>query len=508
MSLPHVPTMSGGTAQPHQGGGAAASEQALRPATASAAADVALRAHARLGDLILTAAIVAFCVFAVGLGWHFGTPGLAAGGAALMIALAAAGLLLARGTLASRLLIATSLMGTTALQIQLAGGLAEFHFGVFVSLALLLIYRDWRVLIYAAGLVAVHHLAFDRLQALGFPVFCLAEPSIGMVLLHASYVVVQTALEVIIAVDMRRDTLQGAELRLLVKAMERGDRLHVNQSGMAVYTPAARLLQAALGRVHAALLQVQAAASSMGSASGEIASGNQDLSVRTEQTASNLQSAASALEQLASAVNQSADTAVQANELAHGASGSASRGGAVVEQVIGSMQQITESSRRIADIIGVIDGIAFQTNILALNAAVEAARAGEQGRGFAVVASEVRSLAQRSAQAAKEIKSLIGASVESVESGAGLAQQAGAAMSEIVAGIQRVNALMGEIASAAQEQRDGIGQVNGSVSQLDQMTQQNAALVEQSAAAAASMRDQAQRLAQAVAVFDLEVVAR
>ncbi|MBI5334296.1 MAG: chemotaxis protein [Burkholderiales bacterium] len=470
---------------------------------ARGAAEATLRSHAGLGDLILAAAIVAFSLFAVGMGWHFGTPGLAAGGALLMIALAG-GALLMRGTLLSRLLIATSLVGTTALQIQLAGGLVEFHFGVFVSLALLLVYRDWRVLVYAAALVAVHHLAFDRLQALDFPVFCLSEPSIGMVLLHASYVVVQTALEVIIAVDMRRDTLQGAELRMLVQAMERDGQLHVDQSALPVRTPAARMLQAALGKVHAALLQVQATASSMGSASSEIASGNQDLSVRTEQTASNLQAAASALEQLASAVNQSADTAVQANELAHGASGSASRGGTVVEQVIGSMQQITESSRRIADIIGVIDGIAFQTNILALNAAVEAARAGEQGRGFAVVASEVRSLAQRSAQAAKEIKSLIGASVENVESGAGLAQQAGAAMSEIVAGIQRVNALMGEIATASKEQRDGIGQVNRSVSQLDQMTQQNAALVEESAAAAASMRDQAQRLAQAVAVFHLD----
>jgi methyl-accepting chemotaxis protein len=477
-------------------------------ASAGDAAQSALIAQARLGDLLLTAAICVFSVFSVAVGWYFGSTGLAIGGALLMMGLAVGAWVLARGTLLSRLVIATALVGVTALQIQLAAGVIEFHFGVFVSLALLLIYRDWRVLVYAAGLIAVHHLAFDRLQALGFPVYCLSEPSIVMVLLHASYVVVQTALEVIIAVQMRRDTVQGAELRMLVKNMDRGGQLHLDQSELKVETPAAQSLQGALAKVHAALVQVQGTVSSMSMASSEIATGNHDLSVRTEQTASNLQAAASALEQLAGTVKQSADTATEANELAHGAAAAASRGGQVVEQVIGSMQQITESSRRIADIIGVIDGIAFQTNILALNAAVEAARAGEQGRGFAVVASEVRSLAQRSAQAAKEIKSLIGASVESVESGSSLAQQAGSAMSEIVSGIERVNTLMGEIAAATRDQRDGIGQVNRSVGQLDQMTQQNAALVEQSAAAAASMRDQAQGLAQAVAVFDLSGAAR
>jgi methyl-accepting chemotaxis protein len=238
-------------------------------------------------------------------------------------------------------------------------------------------------------------------------------------------------------------------------------------------------------------------------ASEEIATGNHDLSVRTEQTASNLQQTASSMEQLTATVKQSADSARQANQLAASAAQVAQRGGQVVNQVVTTMDDINASSRKIADIISVIDGIAFQTNILALNAAVEAARAGEQGRGFAVVASEVRSLAGRSAEAAKEIKLLINTSVQKVDGGSTLVAQAGQTMTEIVGSVQRVTDIMGEITAAASEQSDGIAQVNGAIGQLDQMTQQNAALVEQSAAAASSMKDQAQRLAQVVASFKL-----
>ena len=235
--------------------------------------------------------------------------------------------------------------------------------------------------------------------------------------------------------------------------------------------------------------------------SSEIAQGNGDLSARTEQTASNLQETAASMEQMNSTVKNNADTARRAAQLASNASEAAATGGAAVGQVVGTMDDITAASKRIADIIGVIDGIAFQTNILALNAAVEAARAGEQGRGFAVVAGEVRSLAQRSAEAAKEIKGLIGASVEKVEGGARQVDEAGRAMNVIVEQVQRVNALIGEISNATQEQSSGIGQVNVAVSQLDQMTQQNAALVEQSAGAAESLKVLAGRLAESVDVF-------
>ena len=257
------------------------------------------------------------------------------------------------------------------------------------------------------------------------------------------------------------------------------------------------------GQLRSVVGEVRTGVDALTVASVEIANGNQDLSSRTEQTASNLQQTAASMEQLTSTVNQSADTARQANQLAGTAAQAATRGGDVVAQVVSSMQQITESSRKISDIIGVIDGIAFQTNILALNAAVEAARAGEQGRGFAVVAGEVRSLAGRSAEAAKEIKTLINASVENVESGSQQVADAGAAMSEIVSSVRRVTDLIGEITASSDEQRSGISQVNTAVGQLDQMTQQNAALVEESAAAAASLRDQAQRLTEVVAVFNL-----
>ena len=254
------------------------------------------------------------------------------------------------------------------------------------------------------------------------------------------------------------------------------------------------------------VLRVRQSTDSISTASNEIALGNLDLSGRTEQTASNLQQTAASMEQLTGTVNQTAASANTANGLAMSASQAAEKGGAVVAQVVQTMDDINASSKKIADIIGVIDGIAFQTNILALNAAVEAARAGEQGRGFAVVAGEVRSLAQRSAEAAKEIKNLIGASVARVESGAQLVGEAGTAMTTIVASVRNVAAIISEITSAAAEQSSGIGQVNGAVSELDKMTQQNAALVEESAAAAESLKEQAQRLSEVVQVFRLEAV--
>ena len=258
-----------------------------------------------------------------------------------------------------------------------------------------------------------------------------------------------------------------------------------------------------LERIVDVIATVRTSADTVSVAAAQISAGNADLSVRTEQQASSLEETASSLEELTSAVRQNTDNARQANTLAVSASDVARKGGAVVAQVVGTMGSINESAKKIADIIGVIDGIAFQTNILALNAAVEAARAGEQGRGFAVVASEVRSLAQRSASAAKEIKTLIGASVEQVNAGSKLVAEAGSTMNDIVASVQRVSDIITEITAASSEQSVGIDEINRAIGQMDAVTQQTAALVEEAAAAAESMQNQAHRLAEVVSVFKL-----
>ena len=261
------------------------------------------------------------------------------------------------------------------------------------------------------------------------------------------------------------------------------------------------------GKLSGVLAQIRDASSSVRVAAEEIATGNHDLSGRTELTASSLQQTSASMQQLTETVRHNADSARQANQLVAQASDVAQHGGQVVGNVVTTMDQINAASRKINDIIGVIDGIAFQTNILALNAAVEAARAGEQGRGFAVVASEVRSLAQRSAEAAKEIKQLINASVEKVDTGSRLVADAGSTMADIVQSVQRVTDMIGEITAASTEQGAGVSQVNQAVGNLDQMTQQNAALVEESAAAAQSLREQAEQLAQMVSVFKVNAAA-
>lgn len=296
---------------------------------------------------------------------------------------------------------------------------------------------------------------------------------------------------------------EPARLREAVQRIADGDLApstlasgaHQGSLGAAVMAMAVQLRQT-VGLIHKA-------SDSIATASSQIATGNQDLNNRTEQAANSLQSTAASMEELTSAVNQSADAARQANQLASSAAKAAEQGGSIVDEVVGSMEAINEASQRINDIIGVIDTIAFQTNILALNAAVEAARAGEQGRGFAVVAGEVRSLAQRSAEAAREIKVLIATSGERVNGGVRLAKDAGTAMRDIVAGVKRVSDIMADISTATFEQSKGINNINDSIGVLDRMTQENAALVGESAAAAESLREQALRLSQAVAAFRL-----
>jgi len=461
------------------------------------------RSQALQADRLILGALVASGLIAIAVGMHYAQLGTAllVGGAVLGLG-AAAGVL-AAGTLLSRLVLSACLMAMTALHIQLGRGTLEFHFGVFATLGMVLVYRDWRPIVAAAGLIAVHHVVFDRLQAAGAGVYCLATADFTRIVAHAGYVVVQTGFEIYVAILMRRSADAGDEVATLVAHMGSGDALALDVDRVPVHTALGQALRGAVLRLNAAMVAVNRSAASIALASGEVASGSTDLSQRTEHAASNLQQTASAMAELTTTVRQSADAAATADQLALSAVQAVQRGGAVVQQVVANMADISSSSRRIADIIGTIDGIAFQTNILALNAAVEAARAGEQGRGFAVVASEVRSLAQRSAAAAREIKALIGASVDKVESGSALVQQAGGMMDDIVLGIRRVSDVIGEISATTQAQGQGIGQVNTSVHQLDGMTQQNAALVEQSAAAADSLKDQAGQLARVISSFRL-----
>ena len=328
--------------------------------------------------------------------------------------------------------------------------------------------------------------------------------------MQAKYVVLGLLLAAVVSLALFSWHIAGLLQRRIGQAREVAER--VRDGDLATQAPdlardeispllaALAAMQLGLSRV---VGSVRSNAESVATASAQIAQGNQDLSGRTEQQASALQQTAATMEELGTTVRNNADSAKQANQLAQGASAVAAQGGEVVGKVVTTMQGISDSSRKIGDIIGVIDGIAFQTNILALNAAVEAARAGEQGRGFAVVASEVRSLAKRSAEAAKEIKSLIGHSVEQVEQGTVLVDQAGKTMDQIVGSIRRVSDIVAEITSASVEQSSGIAQVGNAISQMDQATQQNAALVEESAAAAESLKGQARQMVEAVAVFRL-----
>ena len=380
-------------------------------------------------------------------------------------------------SLLTRLSVGVALMIFSALNIHQAGGMIELHFGIFVLLSFLLFYEDWRVIALAAAVVAAHHLLFNYLQANNYDAMCFTKPGWNLVFIHFAYVLVEASVLCYLAIMLSHDTIEVAVS---------------NQS-----------LQNSFDNMRQTLERARNGIEGITTASREIATGNADLSSRTESQASSLEETSSTMEELTSTVKQNADNARQANQLVLSASSVAEKGGELVTQVVETMGSIKESSRKIVDIISVIDGIAFQTNILALNAAVEAARAGEQGRGFAVVATEVRNLAQRSASEAKEIKHLIGDSVEKVDAGGKLVDEAGETMTLIVTSVKQVADIMSEITAASQEQSESIEQVNAAISQMDEMTQQNAALVEQASAAAESMQDHAGQMAEIMEMNNL-----
>lgn len=409
------------------------------------------------------------------------------------------------GSRLTRCVVASALMVFCGLHIHQAAGMNELHFGIFVLLAFLLCYRDWVVIVTAAALIAVHHLSFNYLQEWGYGVLCFTETGFEKVLVHAAYVVAEAGVLAYLSILLHSQAAQAAELTVRVEAMNAADEgvLDLTLNDRGANSHAGQILDQMMRSLRAAIASVREGTETMNVAAGEIAAGNADLSHRTEAQAISLEKTAAAMAQLTTAVEHNHENARSASQLAADAADIAQRGATVVSQVVDTMGAIRHNSHKIVDIIKLIDGIAFQTNLLALNAAVEAARAGESGRGFAVVASEVRGLAHRSSAAAKEISALIHASEATIQSGNVLVAEAGQTMQSIVGSVAKVNGIMSAILSASQEQSKGIADVNHAVGQMDQSTQQNAALVEQAAAAAASMREQSTQLFNAVAVFRL-----
>jgi methyl-accepting chemotaxis protein len=465
--------------------------------------DAALRHAWRQADRLMAMILWAMFVLALGLSGMHDTLGWA-----LVVGMPAALIptvlvFVAGGARVTRIVIAIALIVMCALHIHQGGGRDELHFGLFVVLAFLLCYRDWTVIVTAAAVTAVHHLSFSYLQELGYGVRCLTEPGLGIVLVHAGYVVAEAAVLCYLAVQLRREALRSAELGAAVTALRAAGGAIDLRAQLPAASDSGRALQDVVRLLQDALASVRASVHTTNAASHQIARGNAELALRTERQADAIRATVGSMAELTATVRRNADHAREADALAGSASSVAARGGQVVAQVVERMEAIDASSRRIADIIAVIDGIAFQTNILALNAAVEAARAGEQGRGFAVVAGEVRNLAQRSAGAAREIKTLIEESVAQVSAGSTLAQQAGRTMDEVVGSVHRVSGIIGEISSASRAQAQGIAAVSAAIGAMDSDTRESAAMVREAAEAAGALKQEAEMLADVVAVFHL-----
>ena len=408
------------------------------------------------------------------------------------------------GSLATRLVVAAMLMVFCALNIHQSYGMIELHFGIFVCLAFLLCYRDWRPIALAAVVTALHHLSFNFLQELGYGVMCFTKTGIGIVLAHAAYVVAETAVLSYLAMLLRSEGLQAAELQGMVTAMTANEhKVNLVQSSRAAHSAIGGALGGLMTRLRGVVTSIAECTETVASAADEMATGSAELAGRTRMQGSTLAQTTGAVDQLMTTLRSTEEKAGQATRIVESAVDVAERGGRVVTQVVQTMAEINQSSARIADIIGVIDEIAFQTNLLALNAAVEAARAGDQGRGFAVVASEVRNLAQRSATAAREIKQLIQNSVSSVNSGSELVDQAGATMSEVVSSVGRITQIVQDFHRATQQQSSGIDQVSRAVTEMEKAARQNHALVESMSRASDELRLKGKRLTDAVDLFEL-----
>lgn len=458
----------------------------------------ALHALARKADRMVLIVLAVGALAAMVLGAIYGPM---VSGSSIALGLLAAGLLawrLAAGTLFSRLTLAVLGMLMVSLHIQLARGWTELHFGVFVFLAFLLVYRDWRPIVLAAATIAIHHLAFDRLQALGWPVFCMSEPHFGQVLVHAAFVVIQTLVEVVMAVRMRADALEAQELHTLCQPTAQG-QLNLDVQQVQVASASAIAVRAAFVQLDHLVTEARTTADLVQQSSAHIAQHCQHLQQHSQTTAQQLQTTAAHMQTIHGSALTCAATSGQASTIAGAATHNAQSCGSLVTEVVGAMAAIHDSARQIGDIVGLIDSIAFQTNILALNAAVEAARAGEHGRGFAVVATEVRNLAQRSASAAKEVRNLIQTSLHHAAQGSNVVQSAGSSMQTVVTHTTHMAEVIEQLRSLADTQAITLEQATSAVHHLKTLTLENTALTTQSTQSALSLLEQATKLQAVVA---------
>jgi methyl-accepting chemotaxis protein len=409
------------------------------------------------------------------------------------------------GRLSTRLTVAFALMVLAALHIHLMSGMTEIHFGIFVLLSLLLAYRDWRTILCAAVVIAVHHLSFNFLQQWGYGAICFTEPGVGRVILHATYVVVQAAALGWLAWKMERAGVAAEELARLSAHIGREPGVFdLRFGGVTMDSGLGQSFKTTMDAVHGTMSEVRVTATTLSAAAREMMQGNLELEERSRTQTDSLAQTVASMRGLAANVLENAAHAIQARQLTDGARQLVGTGSTAVAGVATVMGEIQHEAKRISEIIGVIDSIAFQTNILALNAAVEAARAGESGKGFAVVATEVRALAQRSAGAAREIRGLIEGSLEKTSNGFRQADDAAAVIREVVSSIDAVADIVRQISDAGRAQNADIEDVNQAVAKMDELTRQTAGLVAQAATASRALQARAAQLQQAVGVFRLQ----
>lgn len=447
--------------------------------------------------------VCVYALLALPIGWHYSSIDLALVASPLLAGTAGAIFALGRGTALARYALPLLLCTAVALQIQVSLGTLEFHFGVFVTLALVMVYREWRVVVACAAFFAVHHFLFDRLQAWGYGIYCTTEADFPKIILHAVFVIIQTAVEIFIIHKMVQAFQQGIELQGLVNAMHDGDRFNLNIAREQVHTPLAQQLKNLIGKLDHTVRTVTQSVSEVHTASKEIEMGSSDLSSRTELACHALDETANAAVRVLATVEQARSLAMDADALTRSAVDAAHQGQSVMDDLAHSMTSISQQSEQIADIVAVVDGLAFQTNLLALNAAVEAARAGEHGRGFSVVAEEVRRLALRSADSAKQIRKLIASSEETIGRGAVQSKAAQDAMRELLSTSNSATRQMREIVSSTHEQNAAMADITQAIQQLETSMSQNSALAEQSSAAAASLQDQTVAMAHSVQAFKI-----